>query len=212
MTITTLEKQDLVTRGFKNAMTYADYRLLVESHSKSFTSTGHTQTEALSNYTVLNYRRMKRWDKTLRFTKEQQKLIVEFDRPLNWLVITESWCGDAPPAVVVMQKIAELQPAINLRLVLRDENPQLMDAFLTNGSKSIPKLIMQDPNDDSVLIDWGSRSHAAQKLVDDFKEENDVVTATFKESLQQWYNQDKGNSVLKELIEILRVLNLEIRK
>ena len=211
MTITTLEKQDLVTKAFKNAMTYAAYRLLVENHAESFTSTGHTQTEALSNYTVLNYRRMKRWDKTLRFTEEQQKLITELDRPLNWLVITESWCGDAPPAVAVMQKIAELQPAIDLKLVLRDENPQLMYAFLTNGSKSIPKLIIQDPKDDSVLMDWCSRSQAAQKLVDDFKEENDVVTATFKESLQQWYNQDKGKSVVKELAEILSVLNLETR-
>ena len=212
MTITTLERQDLVTKAFKDALTYAEYRLLIEKHAASFTSTGHTQTEALSNYTVLNYRRMKRWDKTLRFTPEEQSLITKFDRPLNWLVITESWCGDAPPAVAVMQKIAELQPAIQLKLVLRDENPQLMDAFLTKGSKSIPKLIIQDPLDNAVLTDWGSRSQAAQKLVDDFKEENDVVTATFKETLQQWYNQDKGKSILKDLIEILRVLNLETRK
>ena len=108
MTITTLERQELVTEARKNALTYADYRILVAKHAQSFTSTGHTQTEALSNYTVLNDRRMKRWDKTLKFTPAQEDELKNYTRPVNWLVLTESWCGDAPAAVAVMHKMAEI--------------------------------------------------------------------------------------------------------
>ena len=211
MQITTLERQDLVTQSFKAGMTYADYRLLVGSHAQSFTSTGHTQTEALSNYTLLNDRRMKRWDKTFKLTEAEQELISGFDRPLNWLLLTESWCGDAPPATAVMQKIAEILPNIDFRVVLRDDHPQLMDAFLSNGAKAIPKLVIQDPHTKEVLASWGSRSSAAKKLVDDFKAEHGEITSEFRESLQLWYNKDKGESILSELIEILRVLNLETR-
>ncbi len=211
MQITTLERQDLVTQSLKKGMTYADYRLLVNKHANSFTSTGHTQTEALSNYTVLNDRRMKRWDKTFKLSTSQEELIATFNRPLNWLVLTESWCGDAPPAIAVMHHIAELQPAINFKIVLRDDHPQLMDAFLSNGAKAIPKLVMQDPASQEVLASWGSRSQAAKQLVEDYKAEHGELTAEFRESLQLWYNKDKGQSIISELIEILRVLNLETR-
>ena len=211
MQITTLERQDLVTQSFKNAMTYGDYKVLVGKHARSFTSTGHTQTEALSQYTVLNDRRMKRWEKTLKFTQEQQDLVKSLNRPLNWLVLSESWCGDAPAALAVMQHIAELQAAIDYRIVLRDDHPQLMDAFLTNGAQAIPKLIIQDPDSKMILASWGSRSAAAKKLIEAYKLEHGALTADFRESLQVWYNKDKGQAILKDLTEILRVLNLETR-
>ena len=209
MTITTLERQELVTEARKNALTYADYRILVAKHAQSFTSTGHTQTEALSNYTVLNDRRMKRWDKTLKFTPAQEDELKNYTRPVNWLVLTESWCGDAPAAVAVMHKMAELQPAINFKLVLRDDHPQLMDAFLTNGGKAIPKLIVQNPENNTIVTSWGSRSKAAQQLVADFKAENETITPEFINTLQKWYNDNKGQAVVEELLAILKEFNLE---
>ena len=212
MKSTAIEIQEFAKQAFDNAMTYADYRVLVAKHAASFTSTGHTQTEALSNYTVLNDKRMKRWDKTLRFTAEQEVEIKNLDRPLNWLLLTESWCGDAPPAVAVMNRIAELQPAITLKIILRDDNPQLMDAFLTNGSKSIPKLIIQDSITQEILTSWGSRSAAAQQLVDDHKAQYGEIKPSFKEELQMWYNNDKGKSVVAELLILLKALNLETQR
>ena len=212
MSLNPIEIQELVKQALKDAMTYADYRVLVAKHAASFTSTGHTQTEALSNYTVLNNKRMKRWDKTLRFTADQESEIKTFNRSLNWLVLTESWCGDAPPAIAVMNRIAELQPAINFKVILRDDHPQLMDAFLTNGAMSIPKLIIQDAKTQEVLTSWGSRSNAAQILVDNHKAQYGTVQPSFKEKLQLWYNKDKGKSVFSELLLILSALNLETQK
>lgn len=212
MSLNPIEVQEFAKQAVLSGLTYADYRILVAKHAASFTSTGHTQSEALSNYTVLNDKRMKRWDKTLRFTQDQELQIKTFDRPLNWLVLSESWCGDAPPALAVMSRIAELQPAINFKIILRDDHPQLMDAFLTNGAMSIPKLIVQDALTQKILTAWGSRSAAAQKLVDDHKAQYGKIKPSFKEELQLWYNKDKGMSILSELLVILSALNLETQK
>ncbi|WP_028376841.1 thioredoxin family protein [Leeuwenhoekiella sp. MAR_2009_132] len=211
MSLNPIEVQEFAKQAVVSGLTYADYRILVAKHAASFTSTGHTQSEALSNYTVLNDKRMKRWDKTLRLTQDQELQIETFNRPLNWLVLSESWCGDAPPALAVMNRIAEVQPAINFKVILRDDHPQLMDAFLTNGAMSIPKLIIQDSITQEILTSWGSRSAPAQKLVDD-KAKYGEIKPSFKEELQLWYNKDKGMSILSELLLILSALNLETQK
>src|SRR5690606_32700017 len=108
-------------------------------------------TEALVDYTKLNDRRMKRWDKTIKVSDSLQKMIAEFNHPVTWLVITESWCGDAAHVLPALHKIVELNENLNMKIVLRDDNPELMDAFLTEGSRSIPKVIMVDEKTGDVL-------------------------------------------------------------
>lgn len=207
MKTTTLERQELVKQALKRAVSYPEYRVLVADHAKKFTSTGADQSEALSNYTILNDKRMNRWDKTLRLSPAVEDRLAAFTKPLNWLVMTESWCGDASPALPVMFKMAESAPGINLRIVLRDENPQLMDAFLTDGNRSIPKLIFQEPESGKILADWGPRSIEATRLVEEEKRTAGVLSASFKESLQLWYNKDKGQAVASDLLGILDAIS-----
>jgi hypothetical protein len=192
--------EELIQEGLSMAISYDEYRGLVAQLAKEGKSTGPEQTEALINYTQLNDRRMKRWDKTLKFNEEAVAQILKVDQKITWLVLTESWCGDASPALPVMHKISELNPNITLKIILRDEHVDLMNRFLTNGSMSIPKLIAIDQSTAEVNNDWGPRSEAATKLVEDFKEEHDILTAEFKQDLQVWYNKDKGQSVLKDLL------------
>jgi len=201
----TIEKptQVLIEESLPKAITYTEYRTLVKQLAEEGKSTGPEQTEALTNYTQLNDRRMKRWDKTLKFSEEVQKQIAEVKTKITWLVLTESWCGDASPSLPVMHKIAELNPNIVLKIILRDENVDLMNRFLTNGGMSIPKLIAVDDATGEVIGDWGPRSKAATKLVDDYKAEHGQLTAAFKQDLQVWYNKDKGQSVLEDLTSLL---------
>lgn len=205
MSIPKIERptHELIAIGLASAMSYENYRALVAQLAKEGRSTGPTQTASLTNYTQLNDRRMRRWDKTLRFDPETEASIVSFDGKVTWLVLTESWCGDASPALPVMHKISELNPNISLRIILRDEHVELMDRFLTKGSMSIPKLIAIDEASGEVIGDWGPRSAAATKLVDAYKSEHGRLTALFKEELQMWYNKDKGQSVLKDLAGLL---------
>ncbi|MFS4468705.1 thioredoxin family protein [Maribacter sp. 2210JD10-5] len=194
---------DLIKTTLRKAISYMEYRDLVRQLAAEEKSTGPVQTEALANYTQLNDRRMKRWDKVFKLDEDIAQKISKIDRRITWLVLTESWCGDASPALPVMHKIAALNPNIELKIVLRDENLLLMDQFLTNGGMSIPKLIQLDTETHEVLDDWGPRSKAATALVEAHKLEHGEILPQFKEDIQIWYNKDKGQNILKDLMELL---------
>jgi len=83
----------LIQKGLQKAMSYKEYIALVKQLAEEGKSTGPEQTEALTNYTQLNDRRMKRWDKTLKFSEEAVSQILKVDTKITWLVLTESWCG-----------------------------------------------------------------------------------------------------------------------
>jgi len=197
----TLDK--IINQSINNSLSYSEYRQLVEKLVSENSTTGNEKTEALAEYTKLNDRRMKRWDKTLKVTHEALQIIQDFDKKLTWLVLTESWCGDAAHVTPAINKIAELNNKINLRFVLRDENVDLMNAFLTNGGKAIPKLISIDDLG-NVVNTFGPRPTAATKLVNDYKEEHGFLTPEFKQDLQFWYNKDKGQNTINDLVQLLR--------
>ncbi|MDZ4148990.1 MAG: thioredoxin family protein [Flavobacteriaceae bacterium] len=192
-----------IEQSLEKSMSYNEYRALVQQLLEENKSTGNTQSESLLNYTQLNDRRMHRWDKTLRVPEEIVQEVSKFDKEITWLVISESWCGDAAHVLPVINKIAELNSNIRLRIVIRDENMDLMDQFLTNGSQSIPKLIVLEKNTLEVLSTWGPRPSEATKMVEDYKKEHGSLDAAFKEDLQMWYNKDKGISIMKDLISLL---------
>jgi hypothetical protein len=192
----------VIEQSLENSYTYLEYKKLVSNLSKKGESTGPVQTEELAQYTHLNNSRMRRWDKTLKFSDEAIAKIKSIKQKIKWLVLTESWCGDAAPAIPVMYKITELNPNISLSLILRDENLDVMNQFLTNGSMSIPKLIAIG-EEDVVLATWGPRSVDATQLVEAYKKEHGKLSPEFKQDLQMFYNKDKGQSVLEDLLRLL---------
>ncbi len=196
----------IIQSGIKKSMPYKVYRNLVNDLAKKCATTGHNQSAALIKYTKLNDRRMKRWDKTLKVSAASKKRLSEFDMKVTWLVIAESWCGDAAHILPVLNKIAEINPNINYRVVLRDENPQLMDAFLTFGNRAIPKLIIIDDATGDVLDTYGPRPSEATGYVNRFKAMNGGLTDSFKQDLQHWYNDNKGQNVIDDITEILSEL------
>ena len=196
------EINDLLEAAIGQGQTYQEYRDMVGSLAAEGKTTGPEQSASYVEYTQLNNRRMNRWDKTLKLAPETVEKIKAVDRKLQFVVLTESWCGDAAPSLPVMHKISELNPNITMTVVLRDENPELIDQFLTNGAKSIPKLIVLDEASQDVLGDWGPRPKPATKLVQDYKAEHGKLTAEFRQDLQLWYNKDKGQSILSELIAL----------
>ena len=197
------ETKEIVKRALGKAMTYADYRDRVSALVVQGKSTGPRQTEALANYTLMNDRRMKRFDKTVKIDSETADRISGIQRAMTLLVLTESWCGDAAPTLPVMHKIAEGNAKLDLKIVLRDENPDLMDRFLTKGAMSIPKLILIDTATGDILGDWGPRPGEATKLVEAYKAEHGQLTAEFREDLQRWYNKDKGSNTITDLVRLL---------
>ncbi len=201
--LTMLNEQELIKNSAADGMSYAEYRTLVQNLASASQTTGDVQSEANINYTQLNDRRMARWDKTLKLSQEVQEQIARMESELMFLVLTESWCGDASPSLPVMNKIAELNPDIEFKIVLRDEHPELMDVFLTNGARSIPKLIVFDKTTNQILGDWGPRPSIATQMALEYKKQHGSLSPEFKKDLQMWYNKDKGKNILEDLLTLL---------
>ncbi|MGG6230088.1 thioredoxin family protein [Tenacibaculum sp. SDUM215027] len=192
----------IIQNSLQKALSYNEYRGLVSDLLSQGKSTGPNQSDDLLNYSKLNDKRMKRLDKTVKLTEETLAKIKDIKEPQTWLVLTEGWCGDAAQNLPVINKIAEENPNINLKLVLRDENLELMDEFLTNGGRSIPKLIaLNDENE--VINTWGPRPTIATKMVIDYKDKYGSLDADFKTDLQVWYNKNKGENTQEDIVSIL---------
>ncbi|MGB7843018.1 MAG: thioredoxin family protein [Salinimicrobium sp.] len=193
--------------SLENSFGYQDYMDLMEDLVLSKSTTGEINQDRV-DFTALNYKRSQRLNKKLQLTEAATYVFKKLRKKQTWVVITESWCGDAAQTLPVLHKLAEASENIDLRIILRDEHPELMDNFLTNGTRSIPKLVIL--NDDlEVMATWGPRSAAATKLVTDYKEKFGKIDAEFKAQLQVWYNKDKGVSIINELAEIVEKVEKE---
>ena len=204
--MTTLEHTligDIISESLQKGISYQEYRTLVKDLVAKESTTGNEKTEALVNYTLLNDRRMKRWDKTVKLSEEVVEKVSNFNGNVTWLIITESWCGDAAHVIPVLNKLAELSDNIDLKMVFRDENPELMDQFLTNGGRAIAKLIMIDNVAEKVTHTFGPRPSEATQMVNDYKTQYGKLTPEFKEDLQRWYNKNKGQNIISDIVALL---------
>lgn len=194
---------EIVQEYLEKAMDYPRYSELVRQLTKIGKATGPNQSEAMVNYTKLGDRRMARWDKTFKIPEDIQQKLKTQHKELVFLALTESWCGDAAASLPIINKVAEASPNITLKVVLRDESLDLMDTFLTNGARSIPKVIVLDKANNEIVGEWGPRPSIATQMVEDCKREHGKLTDEFKQELQVWYNKNKGQNILEDILKLL---------
>ncbi len=190
---------------FNNAQRYFSYREFLayaaEEVALNESNPERTADPKYAHYTKLNFQRMKRWDKT--FVPNAQIVEqIKAEAPREWWVITEAWCGDSAQNLPVIAALAEAA-GIPLRIVLRDENPEIIAQYLTNGTKSIPILVGFD-EEKQQLFRWGPRPAAAQSLMEDWKANpagRDFEA--FELEMHRWYTENKGKDTQAELSELL---------
>lgn len=197
----TLKK--FVADGMPGSMIYSEYIALVEALVEQKKTTGPNQTDFYVDLTKLNLQRMRRISKTTQLSHTLIQAIEHSDQK-DWLLITEAWCGDAAQSVPVIDLIAEQHGEINLRVVLRDEFPELIDEVLTNGGRSIPKLVAFDTNGEVSFI-WGPRPAPAQELVTSYKNmpEPKKTYVEFSVDVQKWYGSDATHTLQTEFENLL---------
>tara|TARA_B110000091_G_scaffold111032_1_gene120318 strand:- start:1703 stop:2317 length:615 start_codon:yes stop_codon:yes gene_type:complete len=195
--------KNILKKSLENTISYQEYKDVIKKLLSENKSTGPNQSEDLTNYSLLNDRRMKRLDKTIRISDDTASEIKKVNEAQSWLLITEGWCGDAAQNLPIINKIAELNDHISLKVILRDENLELMDLFLTNGGRAIPKLIALD-KDNNVKYTWGPRPTVAAKMVQNYKAAHGSLDANFKQDLQVWYNKDKGKSTQEDFVNLMQ--------
>lgn len=186
----------------EKSMTYAEYIKLIDDLLLDGKTTGENQSEAMFNYGKLNRQRMHRLEKTIQIGESLKDKARNVTRKMIWLIITEGWCGDAAQNIPVIEKIAAESLNIETRYVLRDENLELMDAYLTNNARSIPKLICLDAETLEVLGTWGPRAKAAMDYFYEMKEQG-IEKPLMMENMQRWYLQDKEKSIQAEFENLL---------
>jgi thiol-disulfide isomerase/thioredoxin len=194
----------ILKQSISEGYSYNQYRKLATDLLLQGKTTGTIQTPDLVNYTKLNETRMNRLDKTMILTDEVIDFLNQLEKEFVWLVLTESWCGDAAQIVPILNKMASVTNKIDLKIVLRDEQEALMNLFLTNGTKSIPKLIIIEKETMEVIGDFGPRPQVAASLVKNYKEQHGKVDETLKTALQKWYFDDKGVSTQNEVIDLMK--------
>ncbi len=193
----------IIQKSLQQSYSYAEYRQLIQQLLSEGKTTGPKQSETMTHYTQLNEKRMTRLDKRDRLTPALREVYDQLDKDYLWLVITEGWCGDASQIVPIINAVAESSPKLNLRLALRDDNPELMDLFMINGTRSIPVLVTLDPESLEVVAVWGARPKPAQSIVDEYKKlEVKPPYAELSANLQRWYNRDKTQTLQEELIDL----------
>jgi hypothetical protein len=186
----------------KKSYSYNSYRALIDNLLLEGKVTGPEQSEDLTHYTTLNVHRMNRVDKTSSISEELMAVLAQIKTPQTWLVISEGWCGDAAQIVPFFHVIEKQFSSINVKIVLRDENLELMDQFLTNGGRAIPKLLILDQASNQLLAHWGPRPAEAQALINGLKSANANMDE-IKEKLHLWYAKNKGKALQEELVEML---------
>ena len=145
----------------------------------------------------LNLHRMKRIDKHCIVSKELKSLIQSIKEPQKWMIITETWCGDSAQNIPYIAKIAELNSNITLKIILRDINPEIMDLYLTNGTRSIPILVVFNSTGQEIF-QWGPRPEEAKTLLDKLKQEG-VEKSVRQEKLHLWYGRNRGKNLENEI-------------
>jgi hypothetical protein len=187
------------------AMSYGSYMTLTEQLVEEGRTSGPNQSEPYVYYTKLNFQRMKRLNKTIEVPARIIELLKEKAANWTWVIITEPWCGDAAQCVPVLEKIAQTNSFVKTAYLLRDEHPEVMDAYLTNGGRAIPKLICLD-QDGMEVFTWGPRPAVIQEVMNRLKAEGITEIATIVEEIQKAYNADHQAGVYEEMEAILAAL------
>jgi hypothetical protein len=180
-------------------MNLEEYRALFKEIISNENNTAPYDKESYVNYVKLNNSRMRRWTKQGLLEPELIAAIQAIDQPQTWVLITEPWCGDAANSIPYIEKMAALNPNITIEVQLRDSESEI-DNYLTNGGKSIPKLITRDAAGNDIFT-WGPRPAEAQALVQKQKGSDASVDEKYGEILH-WYKEDKGKSIQSEFLDL----------
>jgi Thioredoxin len=198
-------RSELLRDPHTNLLTYKAFRALIQNLHAQKLVTGHDQSESLLAYSLLNEQRMNRWDKHYQVGAELNGVMQQMPAGWHMVVIAEGWCGDAAQMIPALHQMAMLGTDWKFSIVLRDDHPQWMDAFLSGGARAIPIAILFDANQEYV-VHWGPRPQEAVQLIKNAKEQG-IPTDVWKTTLHKWYATNKQMALESEWIALLQPLS-----
>lgn len=186
---------------YNKGLNYEDYHHEVVSRLNQLEKEGDK--DGFGQYYKMNLKRIERLDKTFELSEEQKDQLKDLPKDFKLLTISEGWCGDAAQSVPVVNVIMK-EMGIENRIVFRDENPDLMDVYLTDGSRSIP-IFVGINSEGKEAFRWGPRPEKGMEMLRKHKANPEEYNSDqFHQDLQVWYNKDKGNAIFNELTESIK--------
>ncbi|MAM18982.1 MAG: thioredoxin family protein [Christiangramia sp.] len=189
----------LLEKSLQKAINYREYRQLVERLILTTSTTGEW-TQNRVNATRLNYTRMKRMEHLVDIPPEKKSIFQEVEDRQYWLLFAESFCDDAAQTLPVLKKLAGLSENIELKILIMNENRDLMKR-LGKDQKTILQLLITDEAL-NVLAQWGPRSRMATQMVNEYQKLHGRVDNEIKKQLQVFYNKDLGKQIIAEIAAI----------
>ena len=187
---------------YDKSMSYEEYEELFERLFNEKRTTGKEQKESLINYVQLNWQRNKRVKKKYIPSEDLIQRINSTQKKSTIFVITEPWCGDSVFSLTPLGNIKETGADIDVRVILRDQEEDVINNYLTNGSKSIPKMLVF--KNEKEVATWGPRPKALLDFVQEYKSKEGFSKEELSKEIQLWYNKDKGEQVFSELEEMIK--------
>lgn len=161
--------------------------------------------EANSSERRMHYYLKYNWDRQAQVhddytpSNELRAAVEAVDAPQLWMVLTEPWCGDSAFLLPVIAEAAALSEQVTLRILRRDDNLDIMDQHLTDGSRSIPKLAAFSEDGDE-LFTWGPRPEGAAQRFRDLQQKYDEKTELIGDFLE-YYEEGGWRETDAELAE-----------
>lgn len=200
--------QEVIWDVQRKAYSYQEFVDLTERLLAEGKTTGDNHSEDYVGYTRINQQRTHRIYKTTEIWPELREALASLQGRYSWIILVEAWCGDVSQNLPVIAKAVEGNPGIDLKLILRDENLDIMDRYLTDGGRSVPKLIVRDAVTGEVVASWGPRPEPAQAMIRAYKAMAEKPPyMEFVKTVQAWYNHDHTQTLQSELLTLVKGLS-----
>ncbi len=191
--------EELISKSFDANSYLAFFETLVANKK----TTGSAQTKFMIEYTANNLAITKKCIEEI----PQEKLNAlssKIKQDTLWVLFTEPWCSDAAYSAAVFISLAAINPHVQLRILLRDENNEIFDNYLTANKRQIPKLVVFNTNTLEEIFTWGARPKKLNDILKKLIEEKGHIHINEKKLLvHQWYMNDKQVELFKELDELI---------
>jgi hypothetical protein len=186
-----------------DGLRYDEYRDEWKSQIQDPPSDGADASERrMHHFLTYNWDRQAQVHEAYEPSASLRTVVDAIDVPQLWMVLTEPWCGDSAFLLPVIAEAAALSDRVSLRILLRDDNLDIMDQYLTGGSRSIPKLVAFSEEGEE-LFTWGPRPQAAARQFEALKEEYDDKMKLIDEFLDH-YEEGGWHDADGELVDRLR--------
>lgn len=197
--------QQLITHTIlEQAIDWDTYFKLMKDMVASTNPPGLYADPKMQRYTESNLQRTNLVLDKMVLNQKLYNALSDLQEEWVWLVISEPWCGDASWGMTALHLIASATDKIELKILLRDEYPQIIAAYQTNGGNAIPKLVCLRKHDMAELGTWGPRPQILQHMVNAMKADPSI---DFKENVRRlhaWYEEDMTGSIQDEILDLVR--------